>query len=43
MSLFRGACLALLMLGLAGCASKGEDYFQAQDLPPLNEIGRAHV
>ena len=36
MSLFRGACLALLMLGLAGCASKGEDYFQAQDLPPLN-------
>lgn len=35
MRLLQGFCLVALATGLAGCASKGEDYFHAQDLPAL--------
>lgn len=35
MMLFRQVCLTLLVVGVSACASKGEDYFHAVDLPPL--------
>lgn len=35
MTLFRGVCMTVLALGLSACASKGEDYFHAKELPAL--------
>ena len=35
MSIIRGVCVAAFAVVLTACASKGEDYFGAQDLPPL--------
>jgi uncharacterized lipoprotein len=35
MTLIRGVCSVVLAVALAACASKGEDYFLAKEMPPL--------